>query len=455
MKDLTQIFDNAVWPVFIIDETAAIRWANKAAANVFRIEVSKGDNSFNELWAEDNEMPVELFIPFIRRGGKLDSPIKLLDKNSKPVERKLLISPVKSDDEFLVLLQIPDIGADSSKKKTKAEPINSIPAKIEPGISQKQTLDSARQLIRTVVLDFNNALTTILGHTTLILSQLEPKHKWKRALMEVEKSAERVAEIANELATFSHQEKESRVLPAGNINTLIQRAAELFQSTKGPVIEWNMQLEPRPLAVKFDEAKLQQAFIKILENSVQSIPEKGRISISTRNLLLKSAKQEGSIYLEPGAYVFVEISDTGSGIPAEALPRIFEPFFTTKPNHRGLGLAWVYGVVSNHGGWINISSKPGAGTTVNIYFPATDHYIKDELISEPSALRGDQTILIVDDEELIRTMTHTILTEYGYNVVSAENGVEALDVFSRLGGKVDLVITDLVMPQMSGRELNE
>jgi two-component system cell cycle sensor histidine kinase/response regulator CckA len=285
---------------------------------------------------------------------------------------------------------------------------------------------------------------------------MEPSHPWRNSLMEVEKSAAKAAEIANDLGTFSRQEKETRGQAAGNLNQLLQRAMEFFRQNAGASpVEWKLGLERNLFAARFDEAKMQQAFMKILENAQQAITGYGRITVQTRNLELAERSQDRNVPLAPGAYVCVEIHDSGCGIPPEVVPRIFEPFFTTKGGpHRGLGLAWVYGIVTNHGGGVAVSSEVGSGTSVRVYLPAEKKIIKDKTGLKAEDLSGTQTVLFVDDEDLLLTMGQTILSAYGYRVLTANSGLKALDI---LGGKetVDLVITDLVMPAMSGRELIE
>ena len=321
-------------------------------------------------------------------------------------------------------------------------------------LAHKQKLDCALQLARTVSLDFNNALTSILGHASLLLTQAEPTHPWRRSLIEVEKSAARAAEIANDLGTFSRPEKEQRGQSARNINSILQRAVELFSNAEGKKIAWNLQLERRPYATKFDEAKIQQAFVKVLENAVQAVEKNPQITVQSRNVELAEGAQDRDVRLNPGTYVCVEVSDNGPGISPEVLPRIFEPFFTTKGGkHRGLGLAWVYGIVTNHGGGVAVSSQPGAGTSARVYLPAEKRVVQDTNISTDN-LNGTQTILMVDDEDLMLTMGQTVLTTFGYKVLTANSGQKALDIIAK-NEKIDLVITDLVMPAMSGRELVE
>ncbi len=351
------------------------------------------------------------------------------------------------------LTTIPPIGTGAPAGLTPIAESKSVPD--VNGLILKQKLECALQLARTVSLDFNNALTSILGHTSFLLSKMEPGHPWRHSLMEVEKSAAQAAEIANELQIFSRQEKEMPKTPPGNLNIVVNRCVDFFRNKTGTKVQWKVQLEPSPFAVRFDEAKIQQALTKVLENSVESLPGGlGQISIQTHNVELTEAAQDCNVRLNAGAYVCVEIADTGCGIEAEVLPRIFEPFFTTKKEgHRGLGLALVYGIVSNHGGGIAISSQPSHGTSARIYLPAEKKLAADGNGGKIADLHGTETVLVVDDEDMLLTMTETILTDYGYRVLTANSGQRALGILSRGEPKVDLVLTDLVMPAMGGREL--
>lgn len=217
---------------------------------------------------------------------------------------------------------------------------------------------------------------------------------------------------------------------------------------------WGLELESRLFTVNFDEAKMQQAFAKILDNAAQAVDQQGRIVVRTRNHTVVQTQYDETVCLSPGNYVCVEFEDDGCGIPLEVMPRIFEPFFTTKSGsqHRGLGLAWVYGIVTNHGGSVAVTSPPGLGTSVRVYLPAQKKIVWDEAIQDAD-LAGQGTVLFVDDEDLLLTMGQTILSAYGYRVLTAKSGQKALEIFTRNPSQIDLVITDLVMPNMSGREL--
>jgi CheY-like chemotaxis protein len=240
------------------------------------------------------------------------------------------------------------------------------------------------------------------------------------------------------------------------LNAVVNHCADFFRNAPGAAIAWKLQLEKGLFAARFDEAKLQQALTKVFENAVEACTSgRGQITVQTRNLELTEPTQDRNAQLAAGHYVCVEIADNGRGIEPDVLPRIFEPFFTTKgKTHRGLGLALAYGIVSNHGGGVAVSSQPGAGTSVRIYLPA-EKQLAGESAGIGDTLHGSETVLVVDDETLLLTMAETILTEFGYKILTASSGQKALTILASDDAKVDLVITDLVMPGMSGRELVE
>jgi len=400
------------------------------------------------VWAPDNSSGPAQFLAQWERSATPIVPIKYQAKGGRAVSYLTSICAFTKEGQRFFVLQLLGEGASFPEGKLPRE---------EGGPVLKQKLDCALQLARTVALDFNNALTSILGHTSLILSKMEPNHAWRDSLMEVEKSASKAAEIANDLGTFSRQEKEARAQTAGNLNQLLQRTVQGFQQNAGAEpVEWSMKLDRKLFTAKFDEAKMQQAFTKIIENALEALRGRGRVTVQTRNLELAEPAQDRNVHLAAGAYVCAEISDNGCGIEPDVLARVFEPFFTTKrrADHRGLGLAWVYGIVTNHGGGVTISSRPGVGTSVRVYLPAERRIVHDpEVVADD--LSGTQTILVVDDEDLLLTMGRTILSAYGYRVLTANGGQKALEVLSHKETPVHLVITDLVMPAMSGRELVE
>jgi two-component system, cell cycle sensor histidine kinase and response regulator CckA len=445
-SDVVFGLEKAVWPAFLLDAAGMIRHANASAVKAFGQGIESGSLPLSKIWADNEISPEQL----LARAEQALAPtlLKFHDSKGGNTAFQAGICLVTNEGEKYFLLQL--LPGTSAAEEAKTEVVDA-------GLAHKQKLDCALQLARTVALDFNNALTSVLGYTSLVLSKMEPDNPWRRSLMDVEKSTFKAAEIANDLATFSRQEKESKVQIAGNLNVLLQRDVEVFKNTKlDKEIEWELQLERKLYSAKFDEAKMQQAFLKIVENAIEAIGPRGRIGIQSRNLDLTEPTQDRNAHLAAGAYVCVEITDTGSGIEPDILPRIFEPFFTTKrgDKRRGLGLAFVYGIVTNHGGGVAISSQSGVGTSVRVYLPADKKFVKDSGVSMDD-LTGNQTVLLVDDEDLLLTMGQTILSAYGYRVLTANNGQKAIEILSKGDVAIDLMITDLVMPGMSGRELIE
>jgi signal transduction histidine kinase len=385
---------------------------------------------------------MEQFLARCERSSAAVVPLKLLGKGAEVLLFSAYIAAFHWEGEKRLLLQLHDWPLAAVENKATG---------LDGSLAHKQKLDCALQLARTVALDFNNALTSILGHASLVLTKMEPGHPSRSSLVEIEKAAEKAAEVANQLAAFSRAEKDAHGQAAANLNVVLRRVVEVFQRSHSG-LTWSLDLESRIYSAKFDEAKVQQAIVKILENAVEAMGDRGQIVVASRNLDVAALTHDGTVQLEPGSYVYSEITDTGRGIEPEVLPRIFDPFFTTKQGHRGLGLAWVYGIITNHGGGVAVSSQSMQGASVRIYLPATRKIFLEGAIGTED-LRGQETILMVDDEDLVLNMGRTILAAFGYQVLTASSGTKALEILSTSKSPINLVITDLVMPQMSGREL--
>lgn len=445
--DLNFGLENAAWPAFVVDAQGVIRRASQGCAALFGSMLESA--YLSSIWGPGNEFSAEQFLARLERGIPAQNQLRLRIRGGGVAVMNALICHTIKDGQKYFLIQLPPESA-SARAEREGASANDL------ALAHKQKLDCALQLTRTVALDFNNALTSILVHISHILDQMDPTHPWRGSLVEAEKAAEKASEIANDLAAFSRQEKDSRSQTVGNLNMLLRRTMELFQKPgMGESLQWKAEFESHPFTATYDEAKMQQALVKILENAVQALtPGGGQIMVGTRNLELREPTHDQGVQLSPGAYLVIEVKDDGPGIPPEVLPRVFEPFFTTKKGHRGLGLAWVYGIITNHGGSVAISSTPGAGTSVRLYLPASKRVIRDTLIDK-GALRGNETILMVDDEDLVLTMAQMVLSSFGYRVLTANCGEKALEVVQNASEKIDLVITDLVMPRMGGRELIE
>jgi two-component system, cell cycle sensor histidine kinase and response regulator CckA len=445
-SDLVFGLENAVWPALLVDGGGRILRTNEAAVKVFGPALEGDHPSLSAIWSPENGVAAEQFISQWERSPSAAISLKYRVKGGGVASYLTAICAHTAAGQKHFVLQLPQDTSQAAGQKSQTS---------DAGAAHKQKLDCALQLARSVALDFNNALTSILGYTSLLLSKAEPNHPWRRPLLEMEKSAAKAAEIASDLAAFSRQEKESRGQPAGNVNIILQRCAETFQHSQVGNVAWQLQLDRRLCTAKFDEAKIQQAFMRVMENAIESLKGDGRVGVQTRNVHLAEPTQDRDTRLAAGSYVCAEITDNGGGIEPDLLPRIFEPFFTTKKgSHRGLGLAWVYGIVTNHGGGVAVSSASGVGTSVRVYLPAEKAIVRDNSAFTDD-LTGHQTLLMVDDEDLLLTMGEMILSGYGYKVLTANTGQKALDIISKSVGHIDLLITDLIMPVMSGRELVE
>jgi len=447
--------ENAAWPSLLVDAGGQVLMCNAAAKALFGASVNGGHGSLNLIWATANGTQPEGFLAWWDRNQRI--PIDVQYKVTGAAERKYATVITTANFEgqknyLLQLLAVPEGPPGAQPKESKTEFRNAT-----SDTALKQKLECVLQLSRTMSLDFNNALTGVLAHTSLLLGKAELNHPWRRSLIEVEKSAARAAEIAAELGQFSRHEKESKRVPAGNLNALVGRCMEAFRNATGSRLTWRFVLERFLYQARYDESKVQQALTKVLENAPEAFGNtaSGEVSLTTRNLELTEATQDRNARLTEGTYVCVEIADTGSGIEEATLPRVFEPFFTTKhPPHRGLGLALVYGIVTTYGGAVAVSSQLGKGTSTRIYLPAEKTVVEDSIADEKD-LHGRGTILVVDDETLLTTMAEAILSDFGYKVLTANSGRKALEILERPNSEVDLVITDLVMPGMGGRELTE
>ena len=465
--------ETASWPVLVVGITGEIQQANAFARAVFGGGDGNPPKRLVGLWTFENGCSAEQFLRQLESASTFTFPLKLQTTKGGLVAFSVHVCPWQRDGKKEYILQIHARPAVSAAKSGEPSSPQQSPSELaspacpalesvahteprpEPGsrvFMLEQKLLCALQLTRTVAMDFNNALTSILGHTTHVLGQMPPEHQWRGSVQQIEKAAERAAQVAFDLSTFSREEQEAQPEAAGNLNQLVRKLVDQFKGRAAGGVSWRVNLETRQFSSPFSEAKLAQALEKILDNAVEAVGAEGTLSVSTQNRELSRPTEDGRVTLQPGTYVCIEINDTGPGIPADVLPQVVDPFFTTKRGHRGLGLAWAYGIVTNHGGSLAISSSPGQGTTVRVYLPADRKSLEEGLLADED-LRGDQTVLIVDDEELLLTMSEMVLTSFGYRVLTAANGQQAMEVIEHPDSHVDLVVTDLVMPHMDGHQL--
>jgi CheY-like chemotaxis protein/anti-sigma regulatory factor (Ser/Thr protein kinase) len=301
--------------------------------------------------------------------------------------------------------------------------------------------------------DFNNLLTVIAGYTQLALAELDPDHPLRSQLLEVNKAAARAGQLTLQLLTFSRNEAAAPELTS--VDAVVSDTQKMLRRLIGEDIRIETRLAAAQSQVMADPAQLAQVLMNLVVNARDAMPGGGQIDIST-SLADLEPDGAGALGLAPGPYVCLRVSDTGTGMDEETLGRIFEPFFTTKPAGQGtgLGLPIVYGVVKQCGGGVHVESRPGAGARFDIFLPvARTGAIAGPEASSEEGPRGSGTVLLVEDEDAVRRLAGHVLSRAGYKVLAASNGVEALDLFRAHAPEIRVLLTDLTMPELGGREL--
>jgi len=325
---------------------------------------------------------------------------------------------------------------------------------LEQQLRQSQKMDAIGQLAGGIAHDFNNLLTTISGYSELVWEDIGEDSQLRSDVGEIRKAAERAAALTQQLLAFSRKQIISpRVL---DINKHIDDAHNMLGRLLGETIELKLSIGAGSCRVEADPGQIDQVLINLAVNARDAMPEGGVLELSAGHATLDEQFCRTVPDVEPGEFVAITVRDTGHGMSQETLGRIFEPFFTTKEAGRGtgLGLSTVYGIVKQNRGAVKISSHPGEGTTATIYLPVAvteaQEYVETP---QPDKLGGDETILLVEDEEAVKSLTEKLLTSRGYSVISADDTKHAIQICENQDRHIDLLLTDVVMPQMDGREL--
>jgi PAS domain S-box-containing protein len=326
--------------------------------------------------------------------------------------------------------------------------------KFQEQLMQSQKMESIGVLAGGIAHDFNNILTAILGHAEVLRRMTGSDEATDRRIKIIEDAARRAGQMVSKLLSFARQE--ALEMTPTQLNDVVQDTVDLLERTLiSRKIQSVVQTFEGLPAIFGDSIQLEQVITNLLVNAADAMPGGGTITVTTSLADLEQGATRVHPLLSPGTYVVLTVSDTGTGIPGEIMGRIFDPFFTTKPVGKGtgLGLAMVYGIVKGHKGEIRVRSRVGEGTSFEIYLPASDRQVEEaERISLPD-MRGRENVLVVDDEKDVLSFIKDTLEARGYRVVVADNPIYALDLFKNIAGEIDLVITDMVMPLVSGIEL--
>jgi PAS domain S-box-containing protein len=352
--------------------------------------------------------------------------------------------------QLVVLTQAAALFYDSYRRRQRE-------AQLEEQLRQSQKMEAVGQLAGGIAHDFNNMLTVITGHSELLLQQGDLHESLRGPLAEIQKAGERAGMLTNQLLAFSRQQTlHPTVL---DLNTVVGDAATMLQRLIGEDIAIEIIPAQHLGLVKADQGQLGQVLINLAINACDAMPQGGRLTIETANIQIDPADAVRHPGMQPGSHVMVTVHDTGCGMDAETQAHVFEPFFTTKEKGKGtgLGLSTVYGIVKQSGGHIRVASEPGRGTTFTIYLPRVEAEALTPAASPEAkpADRGTETILLVEDEDTVLEVARDTLEEYGYTVLAACNGQEALLFSERHEGPIHLLLADVVMPGYSGREVAE
>ena len=409
-----------------------------------------GYESPEELLALDPEKDVFMYpeehtrlIEEFRRSGRMDGiEVKWKRKSASPITVRISGRAVSNADEPADVLEA--IAEDVTERRL-----------LEDQFRQAQKMEAVGRLAGGVAHDFNNLLMVISGYTEVILGQLPHDHPLHEKARAIQQASDRATTLTRQLLAFSR--KQMLELKIVDVNAVVQDMERLLRPLIGENIEFLTRLAPDAGCTRADAGQLEQVLMNLVVNSKDALPNGGQILIQTRDLTLNDAYRGEQTFIRPGRYVLLSVGDNGAGMDRETQSRIFEPFFTTKEKGKGtgLGLSTVYGIIKQSGGYVMVHSEVGRGTTFNIYLPREEESAEAHGVAPASrtAVGGSETVLLVEDEESVRELVRDTLATKGYKVLEAENGLCGLAAASAYDGTIDLIITDVVMPGMSGREL--
>jgi signal transduction histidine kinase/ActR/RegA family two-component response regulator len=320
---------------------------------------------------------------------------------------------------------------------------------------QSQKMEAVGRLAGGIAHDFNNLLTVIVGYSQVLSTELGPQHPLRGKVDETLKAGERAATLIRQLLTFSRKQYlDPKVL---SLNTAVTSLESLLRRLISEDIQLVSTLDPTNGRLRADQAQLEQVLVNLVVNARDAMPNGGTLTIETAQVELTRSPVYHLNSLPPGPYIRLSVSDTGCGMDRQTQSHIFEPFFTTKGEGKGsgLGLSTVFGIVTQCGGAIDVTSRVGHGTRFDLYFPSVESDILTTAPAQSSGQpqRGTETILLVEDEPSVRTLVRDELRKLGYRVIEAKNGVEACLLATQQAGSLQLLLTDVVMPGMGGREL--
>ena len=451
-KHLDTILESMLDALLVIREDGTVRTVNRAAVRLlgYRPDELEGRPADALLREADRPALRQLLERALKRGAVESVDLIFFARDGRPVPVLFSLSQLRSEEGLVEGL----IGV--AKDMTERRAVESALRQSEAQLRQAQKMEAVGRLAGGVAHDFNNLLTAITGYADLILGAMGLKNPARPDVEQIKRAAMGASAMTRQLLAFSRKQVlQPRIL---DLNQVVGDMHKLLRRLIGEDVELVHVKGPSLGRVQADPGQIEQVLMNLAVNARDAMPQGGRLTIETANADLDEAFARAHVGVVPGPYVLLSVTDTGLGMDAETQSHLFEPFFTTKERGRGtgLGLSTVYGVVQQSGGTIWAESAPGKGACFRIYLPRTDVKVGEAVREEaPGPVHGTETVLLVEDEEAVRSSVLRILKRNGYTVLEAKDGTEALDVSKGRLERIDLLLTDVVMPAMSGPELAE
>ncbi|MCG3211899.1 MAG: Sensor histidine kinase RcsC [Anaerolineae bacterium] len=453
LRKLSRAVEQSASTIIITDTQGYIEYANPRFTETtgYTLEEAIGEHTHI---LKSGHVPTEIYQQMwqtILAGKEWRGEFLNKKKNGELYWEAVSISPIKTTDgtitHFLAVKE--DITDQKQAEETRA--------RLEEQLRQAQKMESIGRLAGGVAHDFNNLLTVIQGYADLMETAIPAGDPQLKDLEQIRLASERAAALTRQLLAFSRQQVLAPTIL--DLNDLVANLHKMLGRLIGEDIALTTVLQPGLWLITADPGQIEQVIMNLVVNARDAMPTGGRLTIETGNIYLDADYIETDFEAPTGPCVILTVKDTGHGMDKSTLARIFEPFFTTKESGQGtgLGLATVYGIVKQSGGHITVQSKPGDGTTFNIFLPVTANAAVNQAKSQPQLQTrgGHETILLAEDEETVRFLLRRTLQDEGYTILEARSGSEALSLAAHHQGQIDMLLTDVIMPQMSGRELAE
>ena len=436
-KKLKSLFEYATDGIMILDRDGKILEVNQKACEIYGFDKNEILNTSIELHTINTFLSKEQ-IDRLLKGEPLLFEAQHIMKNGEKISLEITANAIEVEGKVLIQAFVRNI---SDKKRLHEQ------------LFQSQKMESIGSLAGGIAHNFNNLLTSILGNAELLEEYSHLDNNLAKRTKNIENSAKKAGALVSKLLSFARRDSfEIRPL---NLNDTINEVL-LFEGVLGKKIKLKSELSNNLPTIEGDRNQLEQVILNLIVNARDAMPDGGLITIITT---VTEVQENNNLnmpnYIKPGHYVLLTITDTGRGIPETIFNRIFEPFFTTKERGKGtgLGLSIVYGIIKDHKGYITVHSEIGKGTIFNVYLPVSGKPVQETIELQPIDLYGHENVLVIDDEEDVLDYVKDSLESYGYQTLSTNNPLEAIELFKELYDEVDLVITDNLMPQMEGKEL--